>query len=99
MTKGILLWQHSAMQGHPESRYLLGLHECHYGTHELAVQHLMISAKMGHEESLNEIKDMFMKGHATKAQYAEALKGYQNAWEETKSPQRGCRDLLQKSSC
>ncbi|EJK54622.1 hypothetical protein THAOC_25733 [Thalassiosira oceanica] len=47
---------------------ILGLHDCHYGTHELAVQHLMISAKMGHEESLNEIKDMFMKGHATKAQ-------------------------------
>ena len=29
-----------------------------------------------------------MKGYATKAQYAEALKGYQNALEETKSPQR-----------
>ncbi|EJK74212.1 hypothetical protein THAOC_04122, partial [Thalassiosira oceanica] len=43
---------------------------------------------MGREESLNEIKEMFMQGHATKAQYAEALKGYQSALEETKSPQR-----------
>ena len=33
-------------------------------------------------------KVMFMKGHATKAQYAEALKGYQDAVEEMKSPQR-----------
>ena len=48
----------------------------------------MISAKMGDQDSLNKIKDMFTKGLATKAQYAEALKGYQNASEETKSPQR-----------
>jgi len=48
----------------------------------------MISTKMGDEYSLNAIKEMFMEGHATKAQYAEALKGYQNALEETKSPQR-----------
>jgi len=48
----------------------------------------MISAKMGHERSLNGMKVMFMEGHATKAQYAEALKGYQTALEETKSPQR-----------
>ena len=29
-----------------------------------------------------------MAGHATKAQYAEALEGYQKALEDTKSPQR-----------
>ncbi|EJK44981.1 hypothetical protein THAOC_36437 [Thalassiosira oceanica] len=61
--------QHAAMQGHPESRHMLGVHEYNNGNHELAVQHWMISAKMG-------------------SQYAEALKGYQKALEETKSPQR-----------
>ena len=55
---------------------------------ELAVQHWMISAKMGYEESLDDIKEMFMEGHATKAQYAEALRGYQDAVEEMKSPHR-----------
>ena len=34
------------------------------------------------------IKEMFTDGDATKAQYAEALKGYQDAVEETKSHQR-----------
>ena len=34
------------------------------------------------------VKKMFMGGHATKAQYAEALKGYGDAAEEMKSPQR-----------
>ena len=32
----------------------------------------------------DQIKEMFTKGLATKAQYAEALKGYQNALEGTK---------------
>ena len=43
---------------------------------------------MGFEESLNAIKEMFKEGHATKAQYAEVLRGYQGALEEMKSPQR-----------
>ncbi|EJK72994.1 hypothetical protein THAOC_05414, partial [Thalassiosira oceanica] len=88
VARGIRHWQHAAFQGHPESRYLLGLHECYEGSHEQAVQHWMISAKMGDDDSLNKIKEMFMERHATKAQYAEALKGYQNALQETKSPQR-----------
>ena len=48
----------------------------------------MISAKMGFEKSLNNIKDMFKQGQATKAQYAEALIGYRDAVEETKSTKR-----------
>ncbi|EJK55603.1 hypothetical protein THAOC_24653 [Thalassiosira oceanica] len=88
MERCIRHWQHAAMLGHPGSRILLGVLEYKRGNHEVAVQHWMISAKMGDEDSLNRIKAMFMKGHATKAQYAEALKGYQSALEETKSPQR-----------
>ena len=48
----------------------------------------MISAKMGHKGSLEMIKEMFVRGLATKEQYAEALKGYQSAVEETKSHDR-----------
>ena len=58
------------------------------GNHQLAIRHWMISTKMGCEKSLYKIKDMFMKGLATKAQYAGALRGYQDAVEETKSPHR-----------
>ena len=86
--KAIRHWQHAAIQGHPLSRHNLGHHEYVNGNHELAVQHWMISAKMGQEDSLHSIKVMFMKGYATKAQYSEALRGYQDALEETKSPQR-----------
>ncbi|EJK54003.1 hypothetical protein THAOC_26451 [Thalassiosira oceanica] len=97
----ILLWQHSAIDGHPASRFELGHYENDNGNHELAVQHWIISAKLGYEESLEMINVMFKKGHATKAQYAEALRGYQNALEETKSAQREEADALfiRKSTC
>ena len=81
-------WQQAAMNGHADSRHFLGFVECENGNHLLAVQHWMISAKIGYEKSLNGIKGMFKLGHATKAQYAEALMGYRDSVEETKSPQR-----------
>ncbi|EJK58156.1 hypothetical protein THAOC_21738, partial [Thalassiosira oceanica] len=86
--RGIHHWQQAAMKGHAESRHNLGRVEYENGNYELVVQHFMISAKMGHEESLHIIKEMFKDGRATKAQYAEALLGYHDAVEETKSPQR-----------
>ena len=87
-SRGIRHCQHSAMKGHTVSRHNLGGAEFINGNRELAVQHWMISAKMGYQDSLSDIKDMFMKGHATKAQYAEALRGYGDAVEEMKSHQR-----------
>ena len=86
--RGIHHWQQAAMEGHVESRHNLGVAEHYNRNHQLAVQHWMISAKMGFEESLNAVKKMFMKGCTTKVQYAEALMGYRDAVEEMKSPQR-----------
>ena len=86
--RGIYHWQQAAMKGCAASRFNLGSIEAVNGNFELAVQHLMISAKMGHEESLNGIKTIFKGSYATKAHYAEALVGYRDAVEEMKSPQR-----------
>jgi len=86
--KGILHWQHAAIKGHHASRFVLGNLEFDDGNDELAVQHFMISTKMGDEDSLNMIKDMFMEGFTTRSKYAEALKGYQRALEETETTQR-----------
>jgi len=52
------------------------------------VRHLVISAKMGHKESLEVIKEYSMNGAASKEQYADALKGYQCAVEEMNSHDR-----------
>ena len=86
--RGIHHFQQAAMKGDLQSRHNLGFAEHEDGNYELAVQHWMVSAKMGQEESLNNIKTMFKAGHATKAHYAEALIGYRDAVEEMKSPQR-----------
>ncbi|EJK59104.1 hypothetical protein THAOC_20708 [Thalassiosira oceanica] len=80
--------QQAAMKGHVPSRHMLGVADAMNGNYELALQHWMISAKMGYEKSLHGIKYMFKEGHTTKAQYAKALLGYRDAVEETKSPQR-----------
>ena len=87
--RGIRHFQHAAMKGHVASRHNLGGAEYQAGNYKLAVQHWMISAKMGFNPSLNNIKLLFAEGHATKAQYAEALRGYRDAVvEEMKNPQR-----------
>ena len=86
--RGMRHWQQAAMKGDVLSMNILGVVEYRNGNCEFAVQHWMIAAKMGHEKSLNYIKEMFKIGQATKAQYTEALRGYRDAVEEMKSPQR-----------
>ena len=78
----------AAMRGHVESRHYLGLIEGDKGNYDRAVRHFLISAKMGHTDSVEAIKKYFMAGVATKEQYTQALKGYQDAVAETKSHDR-----------
>ncbi|EJK70303.1 hypothetical protein THAOC_08347, partial [Thalassiosira oceanica] len=78
----------AAMQGQTESRYNLGCFEGEKGSHDRAVRHWLMSAKMGHEDSVQNVKRAFKSGFATKEQYAEALRGYQDAMEEMKSHDR-----------
>ncbi|EJK49087.1 hypothetical protein THAOC_32069 [Thalassiosira oceanica] len=86
--KAIRCWESAAMRGCAESRTMLGCVELENWNFDRAVRHFMISAKMGFKKALDGIKEIFVKGRATKSQYAEALKGYQNAVEEMKSPER-----------
>ena len=86
--KAAEFYTNAAMQGHVEARHNLGCYEMKKGNYDRAVRHVLISAKMGYEHSVGMIKDLFTNGIATKEQYAEALKGYQDAVEETKSHDR-----------
>lgn len=87
-SRGVWHWQQAAMKGYVESRRNLGVLEFRRGNWELAMRHWMISVKMGCKSSLNDIREMFMRGRITKERYAEALRGYQDASEEMKTPQR-----------
>ena len=88
IARGIRYWESGAMQGGASSRHSLGLVERNNNEFDRAMRHFMISAKMGYKDSLDAIKDMFAKGLATKAQYVEGLKGYQEAIEDMMSPDR-----------
>ena len=81
-------YEKAAMQGHVEGRHNLACIEGEKWNFGRAVRHLLISAKMGHKDSLESIKKLFMDGLATNEQYAEALKGYQVAVEKMKSHDR-----------
>ncbi|EJK46081.1 hypothetical protein THAOC_35274, partial [Thalassiosira oceanica] len=86
--KAAQFWTKAAIQGHVLARTNLGNHEGRKGNNDRAVRHYLISAKMGDERSLEFIKILFHGGLATKEQYAEALKGHQEAVEEMKSHDR-----------
>ena len=86
--KAVEHWERAAMNGHIESRHSLGVVEYNAGNYHLAVEHFLISAKMGDKDSLDEIKEMFTDRIVTKEQYADAKRAYQEAVEETKSHQR-----------
>ncbi|EJK74004.1 hypothetical protein THAOC_04346, partial [Thalassiosira oceanica] len=88
LAKGIHFWRKAAMQGHDQCRHNLGCDELREGNYDRAVRHFLIAAKMGFAHSFVVIRDMFAKGTATKEQYAEALKGYQDAVEEMKNSDR-----------
>ena len=81
-------FERAAMQGSVLARHNLGTFEVQRGNHRRAVRHFLISAKMGYNDSLDTIKLYFEMGIATKEQYAQALKGYQDAAEEMKSHDR-----------
>ena len=86
--KAAEFYKKAAMQGHVESRYNLGVIEANSGNHDRAMKHFLISAKMGLKESVETIKKLFMRGIATKGQYAQALREYQDSAEVMRSHDR-----------
>ncbi|EJK64853.1 hypothetical protein THAOC_14369 [Thalassiosira oceanica] len=75
MAKAFRHYEAAAMCGHAPARHNVGSMEYNDGNYDLALQHWMISAKLGHEGSLSYVKRLFMEGLATKADYAAALRG------------------------
>ncbi|EJK43869.1 hypothetical protein THAOC_37644 [Thalassiosira oceanica] len=81
-------YEEAAMCGHLLSRFNLGVWEYNGGRGHLALQHFLISAKLGHTASLDAVKRLLAEGIATEADYAGALQGYEAAIGEMSSPSR-----------
>ena len=80
--------EEAAIGGHPKARHNLGYIEAMDGRYERAVKHLDIAANLGDHESLKLLRQLYADGHASKEDYATALRGYQAAVDATKSPER-----------
>ena len=86
--KAVHYYELAATGGDVESRYNLGAMEFNAGNMDRALKHFVIAAGCGSTVSLEDIKQMFMDGQATKDDYAKALRVHQANLVEIKSSQR-----------
>ena len=78
----------AAMGGNLMARHHLGLSEYDAGNHKRAMKHLIIAARAGLKESLDNVKIGFMEGLVTKDEYASTLRACHERQKEMKSEQR-----------
>ena len=86
--KALHYYKLAALGGHSMSRHNLGSIEGRVGNHDRALKHYMIAVKGGNPDSLESIKGMLYRGHASKDDYANALRSYQAYVDEIKNDQR-----------
>jgi tetratricopeptide (TPR) repeat protein len=80
--------EQAAIGGHHMARHNLGCNEYDNGNFERARRHFIIAANLGYHDSLELIKELYIDGHASKEDYADALRAYQAAVGATKSAER-----------
>ena len=95
--KGEYYYEQAAMRGNNIARYNLGNDEFLTGNMDRAIKHFMIAVRGGDYVSLNAIKELHTKGHATKEDYTKALRAYQEYLGEIKSPQRDTAAAARKN--
>jgi TPR repeat protein len=88
MKKAIYHTEEAAIGGHPVARHNLGCEEKSNGRFERAKKHFIIAANLGMHESLQQLRKLYAKGHASKEDYADALRAYQAAVVAAKSKER-----------
>jgi tetratricopeptide (TPR) repeat protein len=74
-----------AMRGDAGARHNVGIYEADAGNFDKAVKHLMIAAGARRDDSLEEIRQCFLHGDATKDNFEEALRAHKKAKDEMRS--------------
>jgi TPR repeat protein len=81
-------YEKGAMTGCVTSRCILGEIESIAASFDRAIKHWLIAASCGHVSAVNKIKKAMTEGYATRDDYAQALRGYQQYLNEIRSEQR-----------
>ncbi|EJK64924.1 hypothetical protein THAOC_14286, partial [Thalassiosira oceanica] len=71
LTRSVEHYEKAAMSGHVMARFSLGVLEYNDGRKHLALQHFLISAKMGHTDSLRNINRLLKKGNDLLSSWAD----------------------------
>ncbi len=85
--KAIYHAEQAAIGGHPNARHSLGMWEEANGNID-AVEHFIIAANLGYDDSLQKLKEYYTLGVFSKEDFAAALRAHQAAVDATRSPQR-----------
>ena len=80
--------EEASIGGHPEARFSLANWEWEDGKIERAVNNWTIAASLGHDGSIQGLKDCYQAGDISKDAFAAALRAHHAAVKATKSPQR-----------
>jgi len=86
--KAIYHLEKAAIDGHPFARYNLGCIEENNGRKDRAVKHYIIAASLGHDTSLEDLRECYAEGSVQKEDFAAALRAHQAAVDATKSLER-----------
>ncbi len=98
MKKSVHHREEAAIAGHPMARHNLGIEEWNNSRYDRARKHFIIAAGLGDEDSLKELRELYADGHASKEDYATALRAYQAASNGTKSAEREEAEAYYKAS-
>ena len=80
--------EQAALGGDAYARVNLGIYGWNNGQHERAIKHWIVGAKLGEDDSLKQLKMSYEDGMISKDNFAEVLRGHQDAIDATKSPLR-----------
>ena len=95
-TKEIHHLEEAAIRGHAYARHNLGVYEGMKGRFERAVNHYIIAANLGYDESIQTLKKYYKNGHVSKDDFAAALRAHHAAVKAMKSPQRDAAEKYDK---
>jgi antirestriction protein len=68
------------------------------GQFERASRHLIIAANVGHNQSMEKVKEMYQEGFVSKDDFAAALRAHKAAVDAMKSPQRDAAEAARTMS-
>eukprot|EP00984_Skeletonema_dohrnii_P021170 scaffold10510_cov84-Skeletonema_dohrnii-CCMP3373.AAC.4 len=80
--------EEAAIAGHPDARYNLAVDEWENERFDRSAKHFIIAANLGHDGSIQTLKEYYKRGLVSKDDFAAALRAHHAAVEATKSPQR-----------